>query len=664
MPTTTTRLAYALLLPGLLSLCPAAAQAPGKLHPYLAARIDAATADEKLPVYFVIGDRLGYDHWFPRVFGMPLAERRAVVVRELREHAHRTQRDLLEYLAAEVEAGNAGGVRGNWLGNFVRAEATPLAILTAADHESVEAVWFDHVPPLAAVEDGRAVPAPAPAAGAGVPPAAQTALPLGPRVPGNGPQAVSADRVWTLGIEGRGVVVMNADSGIDTSPGFHSDLAARVWQNPGEIPGNLVDDDLNGFVDDVNGWNFANDDDNLNDGGGHGSNTAGCIVADGTCDGTTYGMAPLAQVMTGRLGGESSQWDAVQYAIAMGADLQTSSHSYKAYFNPPPNYRMHRDVGVNSLAAGLIRTNSTSNDGSACGSGTNAARKPFNISAPGNLPPPYLDPNQLLRGQLGGVVGVAAWNFGSDVLMSYSPCGPFAWNLADLQVNVPGYPAANWGPTHDDYPWTGGTRQGLLKPDISSPTGTRTTSSSPCSHLTFSGTSNATPNVIGVMALWKSANPSLTPEDAAMIVHQSARDRGAVPGKENDWGAGVVDAHAGVRMALCVHRVDGRSAYTVEHSAAGPAMHVAVDTVPNSFAAAIVGFSRAPVALGPVTIGVGPTFGTLFAGFSGPGGDLATSIPIGPWLVGLTFYTQGLVWDQVFTNEVLASNVIGTTITP
>ena len=51
----------------------------------------------------------------------------------------------------------------------------------------------------------------------------------------------------------REVVVAVIDGGLDTS---HEDLKARLWTNAGEIPGNGVDDDGNGYVDDVHGWNF------------------------------------------------------------------------------------------------------------------------------------------------------------------------------------------------------------------------------------------------------------------------------------------------------------------------------------------------------------------------------------------------------------------------
>ena len=325
---------------------------------------------------------------------------------------------------------------------------------------------------------------------------------------------------------------------------------------------------------------------------------------------------------------------------------------------------MHRDIGVSTLAAGLIRTNSTSNDGSLCSSATNAGRRPLNISAPGNLPPPYLDPNQTLRGQLGGVVGVAAWNFSTNALMSYSPCGPFAWNLADVLVNVPAYPAANWDAQHNDYPWTGGSQQGLLKPDVSAPTGTRTTAASPSSYSTFSGTSNATPNACGVFTLWKSANPSLTPEDVGMIVHQTSGDRGSIAGKENGWGAGVIDAEAGLYRALCVHRADGQPQWSITHSIGAGALQCSVDGVPNSLAAVVLGFSRGTTVVGPVTIGVSLPVITLAFGLTDAQGDLQTSLTTSPALVGLTVYTQALLQDSTWTNRILSSNVIGTTFVP
>jgi len=615
-----------------------------KFHYYLDEVIQTVEPGDKLPVYFVMKDRLGYDHWFPRVYTLPLEVRRRVVIAELREHADRTQRRLLRFLREQEALGKAEGIFSNWVGNYVKVKATLSVIIGGAIHEGVEEVWYDFEPPLSEVEDSAAVN-PMPAAG-------------------KGPVATKADKVWALGIKGKGVVVMNSDSGIDIT---HNDLMKRLWVNKGEIPGNNIDDDKNGYVDDINGWNFGSNNNSLNDSGGHGTNTAGCMVADGTCNGTVNGMAPEGQVMTGRLSGESSQWDAIQYAILMGAHTQTSSHSYKNNFSPPPNYKMHRDLGETSMAAGLIRTNSTSNNGSSCNRTGYSIAKPFNISAPGCLPAPYIDPNQTLVGRKGGVIGVAAYSLSNpNSLMSYSPCGPFAWYLPDLLAVLSSYPTANWDTANDnDYPWKGGSMQGLLKPDIASPTGTTTTSRGPCSFRTFSGTSNATPCAMGCIMLWKSANMSLTPEDVGMIIHQSADDAGTIPGKENDWGAGRVNALRGVKLALAVHRVNGEPAWSVTHKS-GTSVTLAVDGSPARPAVIAIGLERKTVSIGGLfNIGIGATVVPVFMGATDGNGDAGVTFLVPSSTIGYTVYTQAIVDDRTGpTGEILPSNVIGVTVTP
>ncbi len=69
-------------------------------------------------------------------------------------------------------------------------------------------------------------------------------------------QGVSAERAYNTLLKGRPsrtVIVAVIDSGVDI---FHEDLKDVIWTNPGEIPGNGIDDDKNGYVDDVHGWNF------------------------------------------------------------------------------------------------------------------------------------------------------------------------------------------------------------------------------------------------------------------------------------------------------------------------------------------------------------------------------------------------------------------------
>lgn len=73
-------------------------------------------------------------------------------------------------------------------------------------------------------------------------------------------------------------VVAIIDSGTDIN---HIALKDYIWVNPGEIAGNNTDDDNNGYIDDVNGWNFANDNNLVQDGYGHGTHVAGIVASYG-----------------------------------------------------------------------------------------------------------------------------------------------------------------------------------------------------------------------------------------------------------------------------------------------------------------------------------------------------------------------------------------------
>ena len=93
---------------------------------------------------------------------------------------------------------------------------------------------------------------------------------------------VDAPEAWDLGTGGldalgRQIVVAVVDGGLELS---HPDLSPNVWINPGEIAGNLFDDDEDGFVDDVNGWDAYNNDGTLPS-NGHGTHVAGIVGARG-----------------------------------------------------------------------------------------------------------------------------------------------------------------------------------------------------------------------------------------------------------------------------------------------------------------------------------------------------------------------------------------------
>ncbi len=73
---------------------------------------------------------------------------------------------------------------------------------------------------------------------------------------------VDAPEAWAHTTGSSDVIVAVIDTGIDIS---HPDLAANIWTNPGEIAGNGIDDDRDGYVDDVHGWDFYNGDDSVFD---------------------------------------------------------------------------------------------------------------------------------------------------------------------------------------------------------------------------------------------------------------------------------------------------------------------------------------------------------------------------------------------------------------
>ena len=79
----------------------------------------------------------------------------------------------------------------------------------------------------------------------------------------SGYYGISLDKAYEFlkGRKSKQVIVGIIDSGVDTT---HEDLKAVLWRNPKEIPGNGIDDDKNGYVDDVYGWNFIGGKDGRN----------------------------------------------------------------------------------------------------------------------------------------------------------------------------------------------------------------------------------------------------------------------------------------------------------------------------------------------------------------------------------------------------------------
>lgn len=135
--------------------------------------------------------------------------------------------------------------------------------------------------------------------------------------------AVNAPEAWAAGYTGEGITVAVVDTGVDLD---HPDLVGNLFVNAGEIPGNGIDDDGNGFVDDVHGYDFADNDAIANDVGGHGTHVAGTIAADDNGFGAT-GVAPDARILPVRVlgaNGSGNSFDVaagIRYAADLGADI-------------------------------------------------------------------------------------------------------------------------------------------------------------------------------------------------------------------------------------------------------------------------------------------------------------------------------------------------------
>jgi subtilisin family serine protease len=129
---------------------------------------------------------------------------------------------------------------------------------------------------------------------------------------------------------GGSTVVAVIDTGADLT---HPDLRDNLWRNPREIPGNGVDDDGNGFVDDVNGADFVNRDGDPSDDNGHGTHVAGILAARGGNRVGVTGVAQRARIMVLKALGADAVGDAVtmaeavRYAVANGAKIINMSVS-------------------------------------------------------------------------------------------------------------------------------------------------------------------------------------------------------------------------------------------------------------------------------------------------------------------------------------------------
>lgn len=435
-------------------------------------------------------------------------ELRRRVVATLKRNAESEQAVILAAL------GRGEADRALWILNALSLELSAEEILVASGLEEVSFIYAggERIPP-----GPREPREPILVIPPGAPPAF---TPEGKRIAWN-VQHLNAPRAWReLGALGRGAVVAVLDNGANYA---HTDLRSNLWRNAGEIPDNGIDDDRNGWVDDLYGYDFGEMSPNVRDtstsrGRQHGTMTSGIAVGDGS-SGVVTGVAPRASLMLLKITGGNVDAAgnrpvgaaiAYQYAIEHGADILSMSFSLPDLGNLRGFWRMMSDHAV---AAGLFLVGGAGN---------------FRVTQP--IPVQHQSPKDVPS-----VVSVGGIDT-LDVLRPFSSMGPAEWSSVALYGDYPlpdgitkpdlvAYPG-------EGFPVLGIEDRGYIDTDV----------------VPIRGNSFAGPQVAGVAALILAEHPAMSVWRVRGIIERTARDLGE-PGKDNMFGHGVVDAHAAVLEA-------------------------------------------------------------------------------------------------------------------
>ena len=284
---------------------------------------------------------------------------------------------------------------------------------------------------------------------------------------------IDADQAWDVTVGNGEVVVAVIDSGVDYT---HPDLVANIWKNLSEIPGNGEDDDNNGYVDDVRGWDFVNNDNEPLDDNAHGTHVAGTIGAQGNNNGEFgTGMAGVAwnvQIMPLKFldrngsGYTSDAIAALNYAVANGAKISNNS-----WGGAPYDSALYAAIQAAGDAGHLFIA--ASGNGNLSGKAQNNDSKPYYPASYG----------------LDNIIAVTA----SDPNDKYSSFGNYGATSVDLAA--PGV-----------YIWS------------TIPAALDTFDYSPDGYARFNGTSMATPHVSGTAALMWSVNPTLSYQTIKQLI--------------------------------------------------------------------------------------------------------------------------------------------------
>lgn len=228
---------------------------------------------------------------------------------------------------------------------------------------------------------------------------------------------ISAVQTWNTTQGSRDIVVAVVDSGMDIN---HPDLKNNVWINPGEIANNNIDDDGNGFVDDIHGWNFVENNNNVQDGYGHGTHVAGIIGAEGN---NALGIAginwrvsimPLRFQNNNGLGFTGEAIQGINYAVMMKQKYHINVVAINASWG--------NDRGTSSLLVSAINNANNNNILFVCAAGNSGT----NCDVDARYPASYDLPN---------IIAVAATD-SYDFLAGFSNYGKNTVEIAAPGISI------------------------------------------------------------------------------------------------------------------------------------------------------------------------------------------------------------------------------------
>jgi subtilisin family serine protease len=170
---------------------------------------------------------------------------------------------------------------------------------------------------------------------------------------------------WKVSTGSESIIVAVTDNEFEMD---HDDLKNAWWTNTNEIPANGIDDDKNGYIDDVNGWDFLSQDNNMDveEGPTHGTHVSGIIAAAMNNKIGVVGIAPNVKVMPLRWYGDEGRWttaivvETYRYAVENGAKIITTSYNIDELSVDPAFLDVVQYIKENGVllfnAAGNVRT--------------------------------------------------------------------------------------------------------------------------------------------------------------------------------------------------------------------------------------------------------------------------------------------------------------------